>query len=93
MIAENIMKNKKKLLGAMALACLLIACVDNREIEISGMVRNLDGKQIVYFQSVDGMFNSQSFDTLKIHPDSTYTLTLPAEQYKRVRFVLKGNRE
>ena len=87
------MKNKKKLLGAMALACLLIACVDNREIEISGMVRNLDGKQIVYFQSVDGMFNSQSFDTLKIHPDSTYTLTLPAEQYKRVRFVLKGNRE
>lgn len=87
------MKNKKNLFGAITLGCLLISCVDNKEIQISGTVRNMEGRQIVYFQSIDGMFNSQSYDTLRVNPDSTYTLTLPAEPYKRVRFVLWGKRE
>ena len=87
------MKNKKNLFGAITLGCLLISCVDNKEIQISGTVRNMEGRQIVYFQSIDGMFNSQSYDTLRVNPDSTYTLTLPAESYKRVRFVLWGKRE
>lgn len=87
------MKNKKSLFGAIVLGCLLVSCADNKEIQISGTVRNMQGRQIVYFQSIDGMFNSQSYDTLKVNPDSTYTLTLPAEQYKRVRFVLWGKGE
>lgn len=87
------MKNKKSLFGAIVLGCLLVSCADNKEIQISGTVRNMQGRQIVYFQSIDGMFNSQSYDTLKVNPDCTYTLTLPAEQYKRVRFVLWGKRE
>ncbi len=87
------MKNKKNLFRIIALGCLLVSCADNKEIQISGTVRNMQGRQIVYFQSIDGLFNSQSYDTLKVNPDSTYTLTLPAEQYKRVRFVLWGKRE
>ena len=86
------MKNKKKLLGTMILGCLLIACTGNQEFQISGTVRNMQGAPIVYLQSIDGMFNSRSYDTLKINPDSTYTLTLPADSYKRVRFVLLGKK-
>ncbi len=86
------MKGKKKLLETMILGYLLISCTDNQEFQISGTVRNMQGNQIVYFQSIDGMFNSRSYDTLKINPDSTYTLTLPAESYKRVRFGLLGKK-
>lgn len=87
------MKNKKNLFGTMVLGFLLISCADNREIQLSGTVRNMQGKQIVYLQSIDGMFNSQSYDTLKINQDSTYILTLPADPYKRIRFVLWGKKE
>lgn len=83
----------KKVFFTLAISGLLVSCTDNKEIEISGTVRNMQGRQIVYFQSVDGMFNSQSYDTLNINPDSTYTLILPAEEYKRVRFVLWGKGE
>ena len=65
----------------MILGCLLISCTGNQEFQISGTVRNMQGSQIVYLQSIDGMFNSRSYDTLKINPDSTYTLTLPAEPW------------
>lgn len=83
----------KKIFFTLAFGGLFASCTDNNEMEISGTVRNMQGRQIVYFQSVDGMFNSQSYDTLKINPDSTYTLKLPAERYKRVRFVLWGKGE
>ena len=84
---------KKKILGAaLLLGSLLLSCTDNSEIQISGTVRNTGDYPVVYFQSVDGMFNSQTCDTLQINPDSTYTLTLPAEQYKRLRFVLWGKK-
>lgn len=85
---------KKKILGvALLLGSLLLSCTGNPGIQISGTVRNTGDYPIVYFQSVDGMFNSQTCDTLQINPDSTYTLTLPAEQYKRLRFVLWGEKE
>lgn len=68
----------------MILGCLLISCTDNQEFQISGTVRNMQGTPIVYLQSIDGMFNSRSYDTLKINPDSTYTLTLPADSYRSI---------
>ena len=78
---------------ALVFGSLLISCTHNDEMQISGKVRNMQGLPIVYYQSVDGMFNSQSCDTLKVNADSTYTLTLPAEQYKRLRFILWGKDE
>lgn len=84
---------KKKLFLIVALGGTLLSCTDNKDILISGTVRNMQGRQIIYFQSIDGMFNSLSYDTLRINPDSTYTLTIPAEQNKRIRFVLWGKTE
>lgn len=80
------------LFGAMALGCLLLSCAGSKEIKVSGTVRNMQGKQIVYYQSIDGMYNSQSYDSLKVNPDSTYTLTFPAERHKRLRFFLLGEK-
>lgn len=77
----------------MFLGSLLVSCTHNDEIKISGIVRNMQGKQIVYFQSVDGMFNSLSYDTLKVNTDGTFLLTLPAEEFKRVRFLQYGKGE
>lgn len=84
---------KSKLILTMFLGSLLASCTHNDEFKISGTVRNMQGKQIVYFQSVDGMFNSLSYDTLKINADSSFLLTLPAEEFKRVRFLQYGKGE
>ena len=81
---------KLKLFLALIFSSLLVSCAPNDEMQITGTVRNMQGSPIVYYQSVDGMFNSQSCDTLKVNADSTYTLTLPAEEYKRLRFLLWG---
>ena len=45
---------------------------------------------IVYQQSIAGMMNSKTVDTLQIQSDSTFTLTLPAEDYERVNFIWYG---
>lgn len=84
---------KLKLILSLALGALLVSCAPNDEMQISGTVKNMQGTPIIYYQSVNGMFNSQSCDTLKVNADSTYTLTLPAEQYKRLRFILWGKDE
>ena len=39
------------------------------------------------------MFNSQTFDTLKLQADSTFTLTLPGGEYERVQFYLYGKKK
>ena len=84
---------KSKLILILFLGCLLVSCTHNDEIIISGTVRNMQGNQIVYYQSVDGMFNSLSCDTLKVNADSTFFLTFPAETFKRVRFLQYGKGE
>ena len=80
----------KHLLMAFLAGGLLASCSESDEIQISGTVRNMQGKPVVYYQSVDGMFNAQRCDTLKVNPDSTFTLTFPAERYKRLKFILWG---
>lgn len=45
---------------------------------------------IVYQQSIAGMMNTKTIDTLQIQSDSTFTLTLPVEDYERVNFILYG---
>ncbi len=39
------------------------------------------------------MFNSQTFDTLKLQADSTFTLTLPGGEYERAQFYLYGKKK
>ena len=80
----------KNLLIAFLVGGFLTSCANNDEMQISGTVRNMQGAPIVYYQSLDGMFNSQSCDTLKVNADSTFTLTFPTEKYKRLRFSLWG---
>lgn len=80
----------KFLLPAILAGGLSASCTNNVEMQISGTVRNMQGAPIVYYQSIDGMFNSQRCDTLKINADSTFTLSFPNEKYKRLRFLLLG---
>ena len=44
----------------------------------------------LYQQSIAGMMNTKTIDTLQIQSDSTFTLTLPVEDYERVNFILYG---
>ena len=73
----------KAALGAVCLGGLCAACISRPEIHITGSVRHADGALLVYQRSVGGMFNSQTFDTLKLQADSTFTLTLPGGEYER----------
>lgn len=74
-------------------ACIFCTnCANKREIHIIGSVRNADSAPLIYYRSVDGMFNSQTFDTLNLQPDSTFALTLPGGKYERIDFSLLGKK-
>lgn len=53
-------------LSLSVLAGTFASCTGSHEIKITGSVKNLDGGTIIYQKSIDGMFNSQSQDTLKL---------------------------
>ena len=69
------------------------SCTGSHEIKITGSVKNLDGGTIIYQKSIDGMFNSQSQDTLKLNTDSTFSLTLPSNGYEQIRLFLLRHRD
>lgn len=48
------------------LGTALLSCSDQKEIQITGTVRNLNGGMIVYQQSIAGMMNTKTIDTLQI---------------------------
>lgn len=78
----------------LVLGCLMVSCntiVD--KMQITGKVRNIEGDAIVYYQTVDGMYNPLLCDTLRINSDSTYQLVLPAGTQERVRFSIPGWRD
>ncbi|CDE61356.1 antioxidant AhpC/TSA family [Parabacteroides sp. CAG:409] len=83
-------RKMQKAVCAFLLGTTLFSCSDQKEIQITGTVRNLNGGMIVYQQSIAGMMNSKTVDTLQIQSDSTFTLTLPAEDYERVNFIWYG---
>lgn len=72
------------------LGMALLSCTDQKEIQITGTVRNLNGGIIVYQHSIAAMMNTKTVDTLQIQSDSTFTLTLPAVNYERLNFVWNG---
>ena len=77
-------------LSLSVLAGTFASCTDSHEIKITGSVKNLDGGTIIYQKSIDGMFNSQSQDTLKLNTDSTFNLTLPSNGYEQIRLFSCG---
>lgn len=79
-------------LSLSVLAGTFASCTGSHEIKITGSVKNLDGVTIIYQKSIDGMFNSQSQDTLKLNTDSTFSLTLPSNGYEQIRLFLWGKR-
>ena len=83
----------KAVFGAVCLGGLCVGCTTRQEINITGSVRHADGALLVCQRSVDGMFNSQTFDTLKLQKDSTFTLKLPGGEYERLRFYLSGKKK
>ena len=82
----------KAVFGAVCMGGLCAACTSRPGIHITGSVRHADGALLVCQRSVGGMFNSQTFDTLKLQADSTFTLTLPGGEYERVQFYLYGKK-
>lgn len=83
----------KTVFGAVCLCGLCVGCTPRQEIIITGSVRHADGALLVCQRSVDGMFNSQTFDTLKLQKDSTFTLNLLGGEYERLRFYLYGKKK
>lgn len=81
---------KMQIICVLLLGTTLFLGSDQKEIQITGTVRNLNGGMIVYQQSIAGMMNTKTVDTLQIQSDSTFTLTLPAEDYERVSFIWYG---
>ena len=80
-----------RLITTLLCACLIASCTtDIDKMQITGKVRNIEGDAIVYYQTVDGMYNPLLCDTLQINPDSTYHLILPAGKQERVRFSIPG---
>ena len=71
-------------LSLSVIAGTFASCTGSHEIKITGSVKNLDGGTIIYQKSIDGMFNSQSQDTLKLNTDSTFSLTLPSNGYEQI---------
>ena len=49
----------QKAVCAFLLGTTLFSCSDQKEIQITGTVRNLNGGMIVYQQSIAGMMNSK----------------------------------
>jgi hypothetical protein len=86
----NWSRKMPKSVCVLLLGTALLSCSDQKEIQITGTVRNLNGGMIVYQQSIAGMMNTKTIDTLQIQSDSTFTLTLPVEDYERVNFILYG---
>ena len=82
----NWSRKMPKSVCVLLLGTALLSCSDQKEIQITGTVRNLNGGMIVYQQSIAGMMNTKTIDTLQIQSDSTFTLTLPVEDYERVNF-------
>ena len=56
------------------LGTALLSCSDQKEIQITGTVRNLNGGMIVYQQSIAGMMNTKTIDTLQIQSDSSFCM-------------------
>lgn len=83
----------KAVLVGICLGGLCGACTARQEIHITGSVRHADGALLVCRRSVGGMFNSQTFDTLKLQKDSTFAMTLPGGEYERVQFYLYGKKK
>lgn len=86
---------KVKYIAFLSLSVLIgtfVSCTDSHEIKITGSVKNLDEGTIIYQKSINGMFNSQSQDTLKLNKDSTFSLTLPSNGYEQIRLFLWGKR-
>ena len=79
-------------LSLSVLAGTFASCTGSHEIKITGSAKNLDGGTIIYQKSIEGMFNSQSQDTLKLNTDSTFSLTLPSNGYEQIRLFLWGKR-
>ena len=65
-------RKMQKAVCAFLLGTTLFSCSDQKEIQITGTVRNLNGGMIVYQQSIAGMMNSKTVDTLQIQSDSTF---------------------
>lgn len=69
-------------LSLSVLAGTFASCTGSHEIKITGSVKNLDGGTIIYQKSIDGMFNSQSQDTLKLNTDSTFQSHTPQQRVR-----------
>lgn len=81
---------RRAVIAAVVAASLATASCTRPEIRITGSIRNADGATLLYRHSTDGIFDSQTLDTLRLDTDSTFTLTLPADGYEHIDFLLYG---
>lgn len=81
---------RRAVIAAVVAASLATASCTQPQIRITGSIRNADGATLLYRHSTNGIFDSQTLDTLHLDTDSTFTLTLPAEGYEHIDFLLYG---
>lgn len=80
-----------RLFSAGMCICLLAACKP-QTITIEGIVKNAPDEPIVYYATADGIYNGYAVDTLRMQPDSSFTITIPARGKEKVNFYLWGVR-
>lgn len=76
--------------GILCIAGLLAGC-SSQPIVLKGKIKNAAGSPVVYYRTVDGVM-VQSVDTLHLHSDSTFMVTIPVNSPEKFDFYLWGKR-
>ena len=85
---------KKQHLGYLlaGIAVLGLTCCTPGSITLEGKVSNLSGNTIVYWPTMDGIYNSTQRDTLFVQADSTYRITFPVKGNEKISFYIYGQK-
>lgn len=87
------MKLIKLIFFAMAAFTMLPLVYSQEYITFEGKVTNAADAPVVYSVTIDGILRPQTIDTLRLQPDSTYKVTVPASVGEKCIFYLLGKRK
>lgn len=86
------MENQKLCYILTGIVALGLAGCTSQPITLEGKVSNVSGNTIIYYPTMDGIYNSTSLDTLFVQADSTYRITLPGKGNEKISFYIYGQR-
>lgn len=87
------MKLIKSILFAMVAFTVLPLAYSQEYITLEGKVTNASDASVGYKVTMDGILIPQQVDTLRLQPDSTYKVAIPANSGEKYVFYLLGKRK